>query len=143
MNVTLKNEFPNSEKEPFKKTSDISQIYNCIAWAAGDDSKWYEPDPYGMYYWPPEIPRVYSINAYISVFEKIGYIKCDNSDIEIGYEKVAVFSIKRVPTHAARQLSNGLWTSKLGQNIDVSHTIKAIEEGQYGNVIQFLKRKKT
>ena len=33
--------FPNSVSEPFKITSPNDIKYNCIAWACGDDTKWY------------------------------------------------------------------------------------------------------
>ncbi len=142
MTVVFEADFPESVQKPFIKTSEVTPSYNCIAWAAGDSSNWYEPDPMGLYYWPPNVPRQYSIVAYIQVYESIGYIKCDNENLEEGYEKVAVFGKKHIPTHAAKQLSSGLWSSKLGKDIDVSHTIDGIENGLYGNIVQYLKRKK-
>ena len=36
MDVVLKDDFPNSEADPFLKTSEVDTYYNCIAWAAGD-----------------------------------------------------------------------------------------------------------
>lgn len=44
-------------------------------------------------------------------------------------------------THAARQLPNGLWTSKLGQLEDITHaTPQVIAGSDYGEVMQFMKR---
>jgi len=44
-------------------------------------------------------------------------------------------------THAARQLPDGKWTSKLGQLEDITHgTTDVIEGGDYGEVVQFMKR---
>ncbi len=135
-------EFPNSASDPFIETSEVTPIYNCIAWAAGNTSKWYEPDPLGIYYWPSAIPREYTVSAYVQLYELLGYQKCSNGNLEPNFDKVAVFAKKSIPTHAAKQLSNGLWSSKLGKNIDVSHSLFAIENGHYGNVVQFLRRKK-
>lgn len=114
--------------------------YNCIAWAASDNTLWYEPDPYGNYYWPNEVTRDYTVEAYINLYEFLGYERCENEEFEEGFTKVAVFASGDLPTHAARQLENGNWTSKLGKNIDVEHSIFSIVNGLYGQVVQYLKR---
>lgn len=133
-------EFPKTFEEPFIHTSPIDPNYNCIAWAANDNTKWYEPDPYGFYFWPQEVNREYTTEAYINLYEYFGFIRCDNGELEEGYIKVAVFEKNGVPTHACRQLLDGNWTSKLGKNIDVQHSLNNIQEGTYGNIIQFLKK---
>lgn len=141
MQVVLEKDFPNSKNEPFIKTSEVTPLYNYIAWAADDCFKWYEPDPFGIYYWPPNIPREYTIGAYIKVYESLGYIRCTNGNLKSGEQKIAIFAKDNFPTHAAKQLQDGSWSSKLGKNIDVSHTLNAIEHGHYGLVVQFLVRK--
>jgi hypothetical protein len=134
-------QFPNSQREPFTKTSDFDTSYNCIAWAAEDSSRWYEPDPVGIFFWPVGIPRNYSIKAYIALYQYLGYECCDDGEFEAGYEKVAIFSVDNVTaSHASRQLNVSSWTSKLGKDMDVSHSIFSISGGYYGNVVQFLKR---
>lgn len=138
--MVVLNEFPNSSVEPFIQTSHIDVNYNCIAWAASDNTRWYEPDPYGYYYWPREVARDYTIEAYINLYEFLGYKRCQNGDLEAGYTKVAVFAHDALPTHAARQLENGNWTSKLGKNIDVEHSIFSLENGVYGQVVQYLRK---
>lgn len=56
--------------------------------------------------------------------------------------KVALFSSDNMHVlHAARQLSNSLWTSKLGVSFDVNHALEALENGIYGDVVVFLKKK--
>ncbi|MEP7374368.1 MAG: hypothetical protein ABI675_13325 [Chitinophagaceae bacterium] len=138
--MVVLNEFPNSSAEPFIQTSHVDVNYNCIAWAASDNTRWYEPDPIGTYYWPPEVPRDYTVDAYINLYEFLGYERCQNGDHEEGYIKVAVFANGLLPTHAARQLENGNWTSKLGKHIDVEHSIFGIEDGMYGQVVQYLRK---
>lgn len=133
-------EFPNTQIEPFIHTSPVDINYNCIAWAACDNTRWYEPDPYGYYYWPPQITREYTVESYINLYEFFGFQRCEDGNIEEGFIKVAVFEKNGFPTHASRQLDNGSWTSKLGKNIDVEHTLFNIQNGAYGNVIQFLKK---
>ena len=133
-------DFPNTKIEPFIQTSYEDVRYNCIAWAASDDTRWYEPDPYGIYYWPINIDREYTTEAYINLYETLGYLRCNNGDLETGFIKIAVFENGGLPSHAARQLTDGNWTSKLGKNIDVTHTIFSIEDGLYGVVIQYLRK---
>jgi len=44
-------------------------------------------------------------------------------------------------THAARQLSSGQWTSKLGRSEGIEHdTPDDVAGGFYGEVVQFMKR---
>lgn len=105
-------------------TSPETTAYNCIAWAAGDIRRWWWPDPFFLYYWPPGIPRQETTDAFIALYESLGYEVCQNSDYEDGYEKIALYvSGLGKPTHAARQLPNGSWTSKLGRSFDVEHDL--------------------
>lgn len=57
-------DFPNTSLEPFVQTSNVDVNYNCIAWAASDNTRWYEPDPFGNYFLPVEVTREYTIEAY-------------------------------------------------------------------------------
>jgi hypothetical protein len=68
--------------------------------------------------------------------------------LEPGFEKIAIFAKqsgnKRVPTHAARQLDSGEWTSKLGACEDISHAEAVSVSGPaYGNVAYFMSRPKS
>lgn len=128
-------EFPNSFVDPFFKTSDFTPNYNCIAWAYEDPTRWYWPDPRNIYYWPNDVPRKIDLDSFIELFSKKGYQVCPNDQLEPGFKKIAIFIDNNgIPTHAARQLINGFWTSKLGRDIDVQHTINSIIGGAYGNV---------
>ena len=60
-------------------------------------------------YWPPGVPRQYTVEAYIAAFESIGDSKCDDSGLESGFEKVAIYARGGEPTHASRQLDDGIW----------------------------------
>jgi hypothetical protein len=75
-------------------------------------------------------------------FKWLGYIRCSNSRIEWGFEKVALYADGNSPTHMARQLSDGTWTSKCGGAEDITHfTLDALESpGHYGFPLLFLKR---
>jgi len=46
-----------------------------------------------------------------------------------------------VPTHAARQYFNGIWFSKIGKNVDITHrSLNVLEGGLYGLVVVMMKR---
>lgn len=93
-------------------------------------------------YWPANITREETAEAFIELFASINYCRCDNHLFEPGYEKVAIYILDGKPTHAARQLPTGKWTSKLGQNIDIEHdSPEALNGPVYGNVAIFMKRK--
>jgi len=60
---------------------------------------------------------------------------------EPGAEKIAVYAAGEFYTHAARQLPNGKWTSKLGAAEDIEHdTAEDVAGGLYGVVVQFMTR---
>jgi len=135
-------DFPELSKKGYKNTSPPSVEYNCIAWAIGDNRKCWWPDPTYQYYWPEDIPLEDSLDAFIKLFQQKGYKLCNEDSFERGYEKIAIYTNfqKRV-THAARQLKTGKWTSKLGRNKDIEHTIEGLNSFEYGSVAQIMKRK--
>lgn len=136
-------QFPNSNTDPFYLTSPDTPNYNCIAWAYGDSNKWFWPDSSNMYYWPDDIPRLVHINNFVQLFESIGYFVCDSFEREENFEKIVIYTDHAgIPTHAARQLENGYWTSKLGASFDISHTLVAMSDGYYGNATIVMKRGK-
>ncbi len=137
-------EFPNTFNEPFIVTSPQTSSYNCIAWAFDDNTKWYWPDPDDMYFWPNNIPRTVEITSFIELYKLIGYEICNSSLLENGFEKVALFLDNfDSPTHAAKQLSNGYWTSKLGCEYDIQHSINSMNNSVYGNAKIFMSRLKS
>lgn len=137
-------DFPNLTSGNSRERSLESQDYNCIAWAASDTAKPWWPDDDG--YWPEgaNIPREVTLPAFIAAFQSIGYVVCDSGDLEMGVEKIAIYTSATGPTHAARQLSTGKWTSKLGLDVDIEHdSVSDVAGGLYGTVACFLKRKRS
>ena len=133
--------FPNAESEGYKKTSEVSSFYNCIAWASGEAGRHWWPNS-NMAYWPEDVPAKTTVNAFLKLFKKQGYANCADGSHEEGFEKVAIYALSFVVKHAARQLPNGGWTSKIGiGDLDIEHnSIEAIEGPHYGEVVRFLKR---
>jgi len=141
MSLISLQQFPNSFFDPFLVTSTETPEYNCIAWAYEDMTRWYWPDPSNIYFWPDGIPREVNLNSFMQLFSSIRYEICENGEPEEGFCKIAIFiDPNGIPTHAARQLLNGFWTSKLGKYIDVQHTIQSIIDGDYGAVGVYMKR---
>jgi hypothetical protein len=127
--------------------SDPSPNYNCIAWAAGKtDCPWWPTDAIKGYYWPPALPKESldeeTVENFVKAFEIEGYVVCEKPDIEIGFEKVAIYAdANNHPLHAARSLANGIWSSKSGDEEDIEHqTLEALSGKQYGSPVAFLKR---
>lgn len=92
------------------------------------------------FYWPPNAPCEYTVSAYIEAYKTIGYIPCADDSLEQGFEKIALYALNGAPTHAARQLENGKWSSKLGRGEDIEHMLDGLTGNFYGVVVQFLKR---
>ncbi len=137
--------FGNLNSQNHILTSPQTRIYNCIAWAAGEDHRWWEPNAPAFlgYYWPPGAPRGMQIGCLIGAFQTLGYQVCADGSPETGTEKVALYANPgSVWTHAARQLSSGKWTSKLGKVEDIQHDQpEAIEGSAYGAVACYMSRK--
>jgi len=136
--------FPNLHNQMARATSPAMTTYNCIAWAAGDTSRWWWPSLQGGYYWPAELPRVVTLENVIAAFALQGYKSCRSRRRRRQFEKVAIYATSdQVPKHAARQLSNGRWTSKLGQEVDIEHeTPEALEGTDYGDVVRVMRRRR-
>ena len=116
--------------------------YNCIAWAADDlDHDWW-PDQGGKAYWPVDVPREVTLQAFVAAYRTLGYETCDDGTLENDVEKIAIYvDTQSIPTHAAKQLTNGRWTSKLGQAVDIEHsTPEALSGDRYGRVAVYMKR---
>lgn len=139
--MSLERYFPGLRAAEYQVTSASDVRYNCIAWAAGADSQWWEPSPGG--HWPPGIKRGLTLDAFIQAFAALGYEPCETDELERGVEKVAFFVSHGEVTHAARQLPSGRWTSKLGVDVDIEHALRSLEGGVYGEVAQVLSRRKS
>lgn len=129
--------FPALKQSPFELTSPETNVYNCIAWAAGDDQNFWWPTAH----WPKGVSRKVTRTSFVKAFAKLGYCVCNSSEPEDGFEKVALYEDSNgEPTHAARLLPNGKWTSKLGPFVDISHSLEGLIGVEYGSPAVFMKR---
>lgn len=130
--------FPNLTPDNHEVTSERSIKYNCIAWAAHSTDRWWQP---GIH-WPiPASRDDFGVGDLVLAFKSLGYRECSDGKLEPEIEKIAIYGSGFMYTHVARQLSDGRWTSKLGQLEDITHsTTEALEHSDYGEVVQFMKR---
>lgn len=146
----IKHFFPGLKYDKdFKVTSKATYEYNCIAWALQYTDRFMWPDSGatsgldGVYYWPDGVEKCVDINTFIEAFRQQGYEICTNGDYEEGYRKIALYVKPGTTecTHAARQLRNGLWTSKLGNWEDIQHgTALTIQGVAYGVLGCYMKK---
>lgn len=136
----LKQEFPGLRLFHYQLTSPPTKQYNCIAWAAAKNDKWWWPI---RGYWPGQGRRDESPKAFIEAFARFGYSPCESDSFEAGFEKVAIYvGSNGIVTHMARQLPDGRWTSKLGEGVDIAHMLEGIAGERYGEVAKILRRAK-
>jgi hypothetical protein len=139
LHIRFRQALPRLIADNYRETSPVSWDYNCIAWAAEITDTWWWPAP-GRY-WPTNIPREETLAAFLALFGSLGYAPGATRDIQPNLRKVAIYATGDSPTHAARQLADGWWTSKLGPHVDIEHqTPDAIRGGLYGEVVAVLSR---
>ncbi len=137
----LRPKFPLLRVENCRLTSPADDGYNCIAWAADDTDHWWWPDSQEQLYWPATAPRTVSVAAFEMAFRSLGYTDRTDASLEPGKQKIAIFTSQHgAPTHAARQLPDGWWASKLGRQVDIEHELSAIQGPEYGTVAVVLAR---
>ncbi|MBU2498114.1 MAG: hypothetical protein KKE57_04380 [Proteobacteria bacterium] len=136
--------FPSLQEKGYDLSSPETPFYNCIAWAAGDTRRWWWPDPNDQYYWPPGMPRNETLEAFVLLFKELGYAVCEDAKYEEAFEKIAIYVDDSTgkPTHAARQVDSGRWTSKLGSLVDIEHDLNGVTGAPYGSVTVIMRRPK-
>ena len=132
-------------------SSDVSDEYNCIAWALGNRDTWWEPHTPGSIvddrgYWPDDLPHNRAPETLRELFRQQGFADCENGNLDPLSVKIALYRMPEEDggykwTHVARQLSTGLWTSKLGNSYEVTHRRPGDLEGElYGEVYAYLEK---
>ena len=136
-------QFPLVDPANYSVTSDETDEYNCVGWAVNvlDPGQWWPLPDAPEYFWPERARRDETLEAFIEGFATLGFRPCGNGNLEPDIEKVAVYALRGVPMHVARQLADGRWTSKLGSWEDIEHaTPRDLAEGSYGRLELFLSR---
>ncbi len=135
-------DFPHLTEHNHRVTSPATEIYNCVAWAAEDVDHWWQPGR--ILVKPANWPKDdFGLKALEQAFRALGYENCEmDGGLESGVVKVALYASGLFYTHAARQLPNGKWTSKLGRGEDIEHdSPEDVAGGVYGTVVSIMKRR--
>jgi hypothetical protein len=142
----LERHFPRLRGTPYSVTSCQDTRYNCVAWAAGDSRRAWWPRvgkgavPGRSYHWPRP-PEGETLDEFLTVFRSLGYETCVSRELEQGFCKVAIYVAHGNPSHVARQLPTGEWTSKLGDYEDITHVLQGLEDSDYGRVAVIMRRR--
>jgi hypothetical protein len=136
--MTPTNPFPRLTPANHRITSPSNSDYNCIAWSLEDTEHWWQP---GVF-WPISgTTNDYGIETLERALQELGYEACAEGHLEPGFAKVALYGTPQFYTHAARQLSNGRWTSKLGLAEDIEHdSPEDVADGLYGPLAKFMRK---
>jgi hypothetical protein len=130
--------------------SDPSSSYNCFGFALGD-LQWWEPPKFidgrlvnDETFWPTSLPadEKVDINAYVEAAKTVGFFESVDCAWEEGLETIMLFFTERNREfqHAAKQVSPGMWASKMGFGSDVTHVIDGIDRIDYGYGRLYMKR---
>lgn len=143
--------FPKLRRDQYYVTSYETVDYNCIAHAANDATNWWWPIDQDGVHWPAGVDREETVERFAEAYATVGYAVCGQQSrtLEEGFERIAIYAdAEGIPTHAARQLPDGGWTSKLGEWEDIRHeTLEAVEAAEgvglgYGTVVLIMKRQR-
>lgn len=147
LGIAIHAAFPNLNESNHDVTSPYEQKYNCIAHAASNSDFWWWPVKAPGVYWPLPHYMEETMACFTAAYASLGYVACTDDKLEIGIEKIAVYAdALGKPTHAARQLNDGSWTSKLGRSQDIRHAELSVLEGKpgfgngYGKVAMIMSR---
>jgi hypothetical protein len=123
--------------ESFVVTSPCD-FYNCVSHALGRTTGLIWPSQLDAE-WPADIAYSDHISSFTKMLARHGYEPCTSSNIEVGHEKIALYTKDGFVKHAARQMDSGRWTSKLGyKDYDIAHHSLADLEGKcYGHARHF------
>lgn len=142
--------FPRLANTQTLVTSPIDVDYNCVGWAIGDRFRWWEPygvilpSPSPPYRWPEDLPHNKRSSTYVRFFELHGYQVAYDDSVEPGFRKIAIYVENDEFRHVARQEPNGLWSSKIGPQEDITHELRALESsGLYGYGVASIFMKKS
>jgi len=82
--------------------------------------------------------------VFIQAYQTRRYHVCGGGLQERGYEKIVIYADGiGIVRHAARQISDGRWLSKLGDEEDIIHeTPQSLASPDYGQPVCYLRRAK-
>ena len=99
--------------------------------------------PDGINYWPPWATPTARMESLQEAFAGMDFELCSEAETERGYLKVALYEMQGAAKHAAIQMPNGRWRSKLGRGPVIEHlSPDSLSGGPYGNPTVTMRRVK-
>jgi len=90
------------------------------------------------------VPVAESVAAFVEAFATLGYheISVEVHGLPSAADILVVYTdVAGVPTHMARRLASGRWTSKMGQDVDIEHDdLECLAGPRYGRPAVILAR---
>jgi len=131
--------FPLLARTKWRQIEERNDRYNCIAYVLGiNNRRWWPATP--RCYWPPGVLIIPIRSTFATVFGQFGYEPCSDGKLEAGCEKIALYELMGVVKHAARQMPDGSWRSKLGLEQLIEHELAGLEHASYGTVAAYFRR---
>jgi hypothetical protein len=69
--------FPELAAVGYGPKSEKSSVYNCIAYAAGDELRTWQGYREAGYHWPDGAKEGHNLDALVSAFEQLAYTVCN------------------------------------------------------------------
>ena len=134
--------FPNLKN--FNIIENPTSVYNCIAYAFGDKTKcWWPIISKNNEWWPTTISKELNIKSFTQLLNLYGYKSCGKDiNFKQEYEKIALFIIPGInlPSHMAKQKSQDIWESKLGDKELIEHDLNELSRGSYGLIYEIFEK---
>lgn len=136
-------DFPKLACDPlFFINSPQTFVYNCIAFAMGLDDRWVSDNKeIPWYWWPDGAINDGSKTALKDAFLHLGFEECSDASLEKGYDKVALYSIGEMWTHAAKLVDEKTFHSKFGASNDALHSGGDTLDQSYGLIYCYMRRR--
>lgn len=115
---------------------------NCLAFAVGDNTQWWEPPSGHGTYWPQGFREDLSVQTVEEILKLHGFtVESDRAETP-DTDAIAIYGERGEWTHFAK-FANGKWSSKLGELDDVEDImLDDLEVPDYGKCLKILKRPK-
>ena len=139
-------DFPRLVGMPYELASDASLLYNCIAFAFGDEHNNWDPQEGCGFSWPPGFKREATIEVITNMVQLHGYrTRHENLSNPPTRDAIAIYAHDAgLVTHLAKWQSPGIWKSKLGEGRDINHhSLDWLESDLYGRPASIWKREAT
>ncbi len=137
--MTISSQFPLLTKSNHVITSPKDQSYNCIAWSLKFNACWFWPSAFPAY-WPIPHNGQATLATFSAMYAHYGYTLTASFTYQPNFARIAVYVLNGKITHAAYQVNEVMWASKLGSEEDILHELHALDGPTYGQPLHFFEK---